>query len=238
MCGSVVDGQRIGVAPGVDRLIVGKVLGPGGGRNDQILAATLWAAEEGAQVISMSLGTDFPAWVEALHKEKRLPIRKATSMALKDYRDAIRQFDKLTDYLHTRDITIVAATGNESERPTFTLDKSPPSASEHIISVAALGPTATNGAYLIATFSNTGADIAAPSVNIVSAKPGGGVRSLSGTSMATPHVAGVAALWIEELAGGGDVTHQQLKSKLLGMAKALPGLHRSDVGAGLVQAPP
>jgi hypothetical protein len=49
------------------------------------------------------------------------------------------------------------------------------------------------------------AQVAAPGVNILSAKLGGGLRSLSSTSMACPHVAGVAALWWGSLRQSGTV---------------------------------
>ena len=69
--------------------------------------------------------------------------------------------------------------------------------SEGLLSVAALGQ---GGSTLdVAPFSNTSALVAAPGVGVTSARRGGGLVSMSGTSMATPHVAGVAALWAEKI---------------------------------------
>ena len=59
MFGRLVNGTRIGVAPGVKKALIGKILGPGGGSSDQVVRAVSWAREEGAQVIFMSLEIDF-----------------------------------------------------------------------------------------------------------------------------------------------------------------------------------
>jgi subtilisin family serine protease len=59
--GRDVAGTRIGVAQGVKKALIGKVLGTGGGSSDQLVDAINWAVENGAHVISMSLGIDFRA---------------------------------------------------------------------------------------------------------------------------------------------------------------------------------
>jgi subtilisin family serine protease len=66
------------------------------------------------------------------------------------------------------------------------------------VSVAALSPP-TDGNYSLAPFSNVGAKLGAPGVGIWSAKPGGGGTIMDGTSMAAPHAAGAACLWIQKL---------------------------------------
>ena len=64
--GRSVDGTRIGVAPGVTNALIGKVLGAGAGSSAIISQAIQWAVNEGANVISMSLGMDFPGYREFL----------------------------------------------------------------------------------------------------------------------------------------------------------------------------
>lgn len=246
--GQDVDGLRVGVAPNVDRALIGKVLdGNGGGSTDGIASALQWAIDQGANVISMSLGIDYPGLVARLEAQG-FPIQLATSRALEGYRANIELFAALAELARTRgamsgtSAVIVAAAGNESRRdqnPDFEIAVAPPAAAVGVVSVGALGRS--DDGLQVAGFSNTGPEISAPGVGIRSARAGGGLTAMNGTSMATPHVAGVAALWASKLLETtGSLPHSELRSRLIGsgreqgLAEPIP---YADIGAGMVQAP-
>lgn len=68
--GRDVDGERIGVARGVETALIGKVLDRHGrGSTAGVLRGMQWAEDQGANVISLSLGFDFIALVESLENE-------------------------------------------------------------------------------------------------------------------------------------------------------------------------
>ena len=178
--GREVNGCRIGVAPGVESALVGKVLGTRGGSTDGLVKAITWAWTNGAHVISMSLGIDLIGHQEALVRKLGVPRKVAVSLALAHYRSNVALFDSVSELIvgHgglTNSAVLVAAAGNESKRnrsPNYRLTLSPPAAGARFLSVAAIaqGSSEADEQYIVASFSNIGARLAAPGVNVLSAE--------------------------------------------------------------------
>ncbi|WP_416426446.1 S8 family serine peptidase [Pseudomonas sp. App30] len=239
-------GERIGVAPGVSRALIGKVLAnDGSGSSEMVFDGLLWALDQRADIVSLSLGFDFTGMVKTL-AGNGWPVQLATSNALETYRANLRMFDALMAMTKARaafgsSTLVIAAAGNESRRqtdPEYRIAASLPAAADDVLSVAAIG---RDGAYYsVADFSNCFATLCAPGVDITSAWPGGGLKTLSGTSMACPYVAGVAALWWEAIAATGKKANaRNVRAKLVGTAQVsrFEKLDEVDVGQGVVVAP-
>jgi subtilisin family serine protease len=194
-------------------IFAGKVLNSdGAGADGWIINGINWAINQGCRVISMSLGAS----------------RDLDEPFIKEYEDVAQRALKAGT-------VIVAAAGNDSSRPFFTAPVSGPADCPSIIAVGALNPQLR-----VASFSNAGlnanggeVNVAAPGVEVYSSFRDGGHARLDGTSMATPHVAGVAALLAQANPGA---TGSQLSELVINSVKGL-SLKQQDVGNGLIQAP-
>ncbi len=220
--GAASGGTHRGVAPGAD-LLIGKVLGDdGSGYEDWIIAGMEWAVEQGADVVSMSLGTDWAS-------------------------DGTDPMSQAVDRLSVESDTLfVVAAGNMG--PDEGTVGSPGAAT------SALTVGAVDKQDQPASFSSRGPrigdgavkpEVVAPGVGIVAARAAGTAlgslldehyTSLNGTSMATPHVAGAAAILAQQ---HPDWTDEQLKQRLvssstpLDEAVSFQGAGRVDVAAAV-----
>lgn len=201
----------VGVAPKASLYAVKVLTKEGSGSLFGIMDGIMWCAQNGIQVANMSLGA--PQAMPLLQYALQMAAGAGT--------------------------TVVAAAGNDGKAVNW------PAAYPETIAVSALCPTGVTNAKLcpsaaegISTFSSRGpeVDFIAPGVLIPSTVPlvhdAGGIKAYSGTSMATPHVSGLAALAVAKGAQGPDAVRAALNAA----ARKLDGLTASEQGAGLIDA--
>jgi subtilisin family serine protease len=164
IAGRPTGGRSVGVAPGAG--LASAMVIEGGDVVARVLGGMDWAVGRGVKVLSMSLG--FRGWMG--------------------------DFEPLTSRLRTLGVLPVFAVGNEGPGTSRS-----PGNYWQALSVGAIDRSCA-----VADFSSSQRfkrakdpvvpDLVAPGVGVVSARPGGGYQVMDGTSMATPHVAGLAAL--------------------------------------------
>ncbi|WP_020390198.1 S8 family peptidase [Kribbella catacumbae] len=213
-------GKYKGVAPEAT-LLNGKVLdNNGSGDFSGIIAGMEWAATQGASVVNLSLGSRDP------------------SDGTDDLSLAVNRLSRDTGILF-----VVAAGNCFGNRPSTITS---PAAADDALAVGnlrrdgSLNPSSCRGPRL-----GDGAlkpEVSAPGTDIVAARAAGtdmgepvddNYTSLSGTSMATPHVAGTAALVVQ---AHPEWKATQLKARLVSTADPQPGSRVDEQGAGRIDA--
>lgn len=242
----------IGVAPKAEIVAV-KVLSEysGSGNFSGIIEGIVYAADAGADVINMSLGAVLNKNGFVYDAEGNLVGRYAP----KDIQELLHAMQKALDYAHKKGVTTVVAAGNDymnadGNGSTIVI----PADLNNVIAVSATAPLnwfydPTTDPDLIASYSNTGrslVDIAAPGgdfdsveeywyYDMVYSTTSGGWAFAAGTSMASPHAAGVAALIIAK--NGGNITPHEVEKQLLKTADKIDGNGKSVLyGKGRVNA--
>lgn len=202
-CASASTNNETGVAGISDsRLLSVRALDEsGGGSTSDIADGIQWAADQGADIVNLSLGGVSSSTLE-----------------------------NAVYYADQQGTTVIAAAGNDGGSVAY------PAAYDVCVAVSAIDPDEN-----IAEFSNRGpnVDVAAPGVNVLSTVPTDSYSELSGTSMASPVAAGVAALG---LAVDSSLSPAELRQRLrdtaadIGLSSDLQGAGRVDaaniVGAG------
>lgn len=204
--------RRYGVAYG-SQIYAGKVLSnQGSGSTAGIVAGIEWAMTNGCRIISMSLSAN----VNQQLQQYEVPIRRALEAGT----------------------LVVAAAGNNADRAAGDFGfVCPPANADAAMAVGALDSRlrVANFSARSSTVVGDGGkvNIAAPGVDVFSSWPmPTRYRSINGTSMATPHVAGIAALWCHATGATGAA----LWAKVAQNARPLSA-SAADVGTGLAQAP-
>jgi subtilisin family serine protease len=219
--GAGAPGQRSGVAPGAD-LVIGKVLDDdGSGLLSDVITGMEWAAPQ-ADVVNMSLGSSDPS-------------------------DGSDPLSQAVDNLTTQHGTLFVVSAGNSGPASQTIGS--PAAAEQALTVGAvdrddrLAELSSRGPLVVSN--ELKPEIVAPGVDVVAARAAHTLMgdpqdalytSVSGTSMAAPHVAGAAALVVQQ---HPDWSAAQVKASLVGSSRGLDGDGydvgggRLDIGAGV-----
>lgn len=196
----------VGVAP-QSQLLIAKVLGNDGtGASEWVTDGIYWAVEQGANILSMSLGASVSS----------------------------PEIYKAIQYALYHGVFVICAAGNEGSLTTNSIGY--PGRYGGVITVAAHDQNGNPSG-----FSSRGGevDLMAPGSDIWSTYKDGSYQSLSGTSMATPFVAGLAALIAAKHHASDSnntplLNNEDMKNHLLSMA-AHPGYHDNQSGYGPLQ---
>jgi subtilisin family serine protease len=206
--------RRYGVAFGA-QIFVGKVFNndsPPGAPTSSVIAGIEWAVNNGCRVASLSLG----ARINQKILQYEVPVQRALNAGT----------------------LVVAAAGNNASRPLNPGFVEPPANADAALAVAAVDNQLRIASFSARSSQATGdggkVNIAGPGVAVFSSVPlsRGRHAIFNGTSMATPHVAGIAALWAQSAGLSGSALWSRLVQSIRPLN--IPSL---DVGAGLVQAP-
>jgi subtilisin family serine protease len=207
--------RRYGVAYGA-QIFVGKVFDNSLPRprapTASVVAGVEWAMANGCRIVSLSLG--IPINQKVMQYET--PIKRALDAGT----------------------LVVAAAGNNAQRPSNVGFVEPPANSDGAMAVAAIDSQLRIAEFSARSSQVTGVggivNICAPGVAVFSSVPvaKGTHAKFDGTSMATPHVAGIAALWAQATGESG----MALWNRLLQTVRPL-NLPSVDIGAGMAQAP-
>jgi subtilisin family serine protease len=205
-----VNGRRYGVAYS-SQIFAGKVLANSGtGTTSGILAGIEWAINNSCAVISMSLGNTLPTPSVAYEQVGLRALRYGS--------------------------LIVAAAGNHGLNPRPNNTVGQPANSPSILAIASLDNRLRKAPTSAVCGPSNGAkvDIGGPGVNVYSAVPlnKGRYAVYSGTSMATPHISGIAALYAEAYRARGAQLWQLIVSRARNIGASV-----CHVGAGIAQAP-
>ncbi|MDQ1858823.1 S8 family serine peptidase [Chryseobacterium sp. WLY505] len=211
-------GKRYGIARDCN-LKIAKVLADNGrGTTSSVIDAIDWAISKKFRILSLSL---------------------ASPVKFDDQPSVL--FETIGERALENNCLIIAAAGNDSNRPQIPQPVSMPANSKSIMAVGAI-----DAQMKIARFSNAGLNpstggsinVCAPGVDIISSYPKNAKNksnlyySMSGTSMAAPHVSGLAALYMEQFP---DKSAKEIWELIESKARPIEGIKYRDIGNGLIQ---
>lgn len=212
------NGKRYGIAKEAN-LKIAKVLSDAGkGTTSSVIDAIDWAITKKFRILSLSLASP-------------VQLNEAPSPL----------FETVGARALENNCIIIAAAGNDSSRPAVPKPVSMPANSMSVMAVGAI-----DGQMKVAKFSNAGlnpstggnVNICAPGVDIISSYPknsknkNSNYYAMSGTSMATPHVSGLIALYMEQFP---EKSAKEIWELVETKAKPIEGLKYRDIGNGLIQ---